>query len=275
MRSILRRAFGSQPFHRAFSSQPFQVPPAHLREQHAITTPLSSTNRVMIIGNPWMRYALAKMPPEPSVAPLVAAIRDLAPTQRPFRIVSHEEPSGRVFNAAFFDDEPTMRNWLEWLGSTALDPSGELHECLAPAAADSSAVPTLDTLLFAAATRVLADTRFGEYQLGMAARYSKYTLRAAAMAPEVAEEVASAEFEQRIADCMQAHGVDYFGRLVMDADDGGAAGGGTIISATRYGSLDDAERGTRAVREMLQRDMERWFVDSATVMGTASRILEL
>ena len=48
----------------------------------------------------------------------------------------------------------------------ALQPSGEFYSCLAPAAADTDALPTPGTLLFGTGTSVLADTRFGEYQLG-------------------------------------------------------------------------------------------------------------
>ena len=277
--------------------------PAHLKQ--SFYTPTAG-GRCMIIGNPFWKYPIALVPPEPSVAPLITAIRELDSGKRPFRIVSHEDESGRVFNASFFDDEPAMRAFLEWYGTNALDPAGEFHACLTPAAAESDALPTAGTLLFGAGTSVLADTRFGEYQvrrraagsphahrwtrvslaaharapcaaaqLGMAVRYSRQTLRSAAMRADAAEEVASAEFEQRIAECMQAHGVAYFGRLIMSEAHGAGEDGGTFLTAVRYGSLDDAQRGSALAREMLAPEIGRWFSQTSQIIGTASRVLEI
>ena len=67
---------------------------------------------------------------------------------------------GRVFNASFFDDEPSKSAFLDWLSENALQPTGVYHACLAPAAA-ADELPTAETLLFGAGKRVLADTRFG------------------------------------------------------------------------------------------------------------------
>ena len=44
---------------------------------------------------------------------------------------------------------------------------------------------------------------------------------------------------------MNSAGVSYFGRLVTRGE--GSAEGHQWISATRYGSVDDAHRGTAAV----------------------------
>ena len=51
----------------------------------------------------------------------------------------------------------------------------------------------------------------------------------------------SAEFEERIAECMNENGVSYFGRLVMVDDEG------NLVTASRYGSVAGAHKGT-AVR---------------------------
>lgn len=167
-----------------------------------------------------------------------------------------------------------MRGWLDWYGENALSPSGEFHSCLHEAAGDS-ALPTPETLLFGSGTSVLGDTRFGEYQLGMAARYSLQVLASKEMRAEALEEATSPDFEQRIADCMQTHGVSYFGRLIMTSDDGNGDGGGSFLTMARYGSLADAQRGTAAVREMLAPECQRWFSSTQTIFGTASRVLEL
>jgi hypothetical protein len=145
---------------RLLSSGRFDVP-AHLKQ--TFFTPL--TGRCMIVGRPIWRYPLADVrQPQSEVAPLITAIRDLPSESRPFRMVSHEDATGQVFNASFFVDEPTMNSFLQWYDENALNPSGPYHECLKAPAADE--VPTPETLLFGAGTSVLADTRFGEYQLG-------------------------------------------------------------------------------------------------------------
>jgi len=256
---------------RLLSSGRFDVP-AHLKQ--TFFTPL--TGRCMIVGRPIWRYPLADVrQPQSEVAPLITAIRDLPSESRPFRMVSHEDATSQVFNASFFVDEPTMNSFLQWYDENALNPSGPYHECLKAPAADE--VPTPETLLFGAGTSVLADTRFGEYQLGMAVRYSRYELLSAAARAEAAEEAASAEFEGRIAACMHEHGVSYFGRLVMSA--GEADGPGSFLTVSRYGSLADAERGSAAVRALLAPEMEHWFVEptrpGSHIIGTASRVLEL
>jgi len=236
----------------------------------------------MIIGNPFWRYPLAVVPPEAAVAPLISAIRELDPTMRPFRIVSHEDESGRVFNASFFDTEDSMHRFLDWYGENALDRSCQYHACLAPAAAVEMELPTPGTLLFGAGNNVLGDTRFGEYQLGMAVRYSRQVLRSAEMRDEAAKIASSVEFEQRIADCMSERGISYFGRLIMSCDTTRECGGetsktssGSFLTAVRYGSLEDAQRGSAASRELLAEEIDRWFVSHTSVIGTASRVLEL
>ena len=146
-------------------------------------------DRCVIVGKPYWSYPLAVMPPPEKVAPLITAIRELDSSRRPFRIISHEEgSSGRVFNASFFQDENTMRSFLSWYGENALEKSGKYFGCLEPAAADPADRPTPTSLLFGAASSVLADTRFGEYQLGMAVRYSRQVLRSAEMMEEASVE---------------------------------------------------------------------------------------
>ena len=120
---------------------------------------------------------------------------------------------------------------------------------------------------------MLSDSRFGEYQLGMAVRYSRMVFRDEAAKQEAERAALSTEFgapshartlastltshttataastEQRIAEGMNSAGVSYFGRLVTRGE--GSAEGHQWISATRYGSVEDAHRGTAAVKEML------------------------
>ena len=74
---------------------------------------------------------------------------------------------------------------------------------------------------------------------------------------------------------MQAHGVAYFGRLIMS--EGAPADGeaGTFLTAVRYGSLEDALRGSAVARELLAPEIARWFSETNSVIGTASRVLEL
>ena len=63
---------------------------------------------------------------------------------------------------------------------------------------------------------------------------------------------------------MNSAGVSYFGRLGTRGE--GGAEGHQWISATRYGSVDDAHRGTAAVKEMLSQfgyDMEMVTILSA------------
>ena len=116
-----------------------------------------------------------------------------------------------------------------------------------------------------------------QYQLGMAVRYSRQVLRSAVMREEASVEAATADFEERIASLMQAYGVSYFGRLIMAEQPSGAGGedGGTFLTAVRYGSLEDARRGSAAVRELMAPELDRWFSSHTSIIGTASRVLEL
>ena len=225
----------------------------------------------MAIANPFWRYPIAIVGDDDissQVSPLIRAIRE-AP-QRPIRIITHETECGKVFNCSFFDDEATMRGFLQWYGEKALNPDGELYHCIRPAAAQEEVLPTPDTLLFASGSQVLADTRFGEYQLGMAVRYSRWLLHGTAEEQaRWVDEVSAPEIESRIASCMQEHGVAYFGRLVM------ADGHGSVLTAVRYGSLDDCRRGTAASRELLQAEVAKWFSSGETIMGLAQSVLEV
>lgn len=284
-------------------SMAFTVP-AHLRE--AFRTP-THAGRCMIVGAPFWRYPFAVVPPEPETAPLIAAVRALDETMRPFRIVSHVDTDGCVFNASFFESEDTMQKFLSWYSANALEPGSQHHSapaqhhskitpnqitprlspvpmpdhcltapsscaaaCLTSAAAAPAVLPTASSLLFGKGTEVLADTRFGEYQLGMAVRYSRQVLHSEAMEAEARVGAATAEFEERIAARMQEAGVAYFGRLIMQAP-----GSGEFITAVRYGSLEDARKGTQAVEALMAPELERWFSSRTSLIGTATRVLEL
>ena len=49
-----------------------------------------------------------------------------------------------------------------------------------------------------------------------------------------------------------------------------------LLTALRYGSLDDARRGTAVVRELMGPELRRWFNNEhATLLGTTTQVLEL
>jgi len=221
----------------------------------------------MIVANPFWRYPIALAKPTLEVSPLIEAIRRL--DVRPFRIVSHEREDGKVFNAAFFEDQACMQGFLKWYGAEALSKDGAYQAGLSHALAPGEALPTSETLLFGKGSELLADTRFGEYQLGMAVRYSRGTFRSAEIAAAAMEEATRPEFEERIAAHMQYHGVSYFGRLVMLEPDG------SWLSVSRYGSVDDADRGTAAVQQLMSTEVNKWFSSYESIYGTATRVMEL
>ena len=107
----LGRSLGlSHRLSRPLCSSSFSVPP-HLRQTFYTPAP---PGRVMIVGKPFWNYPIAVVPPRTEVAPLITAIRALDRSARPFRIISHEDDTGRVFNASFFDDQQTMDAFLAW-----------------------------------------------------------------------------------------------------------------------------------------------------------------
>ena len=162
-----------------------------------------------------------------------------------------------------------MEGFLEWYAAEALTPAGEYQTGLAHALAPGEQLPTAETLLFGRGVELLADTRFGEYQLGMAVRYSRGTFHSASIAAEAKAQATRPEFEERIAVHMQDVGVSYFGRLVMIEPDG------SWLSVSRYGSLDDAQRGSAAVQALMADEVSTWFSEYTSIVGTASRVLEL
>ena len=111
----------------------------------------------------------------------------------------------------------------------------------------------------------------------MAVRYTAWQPRSVELYEEAAVGAAAAEFEERIATCMQERGVAYFGRLLMtDAGAEAAGRAGTILSAVRYGSMDDARRGSALSRELMAPELSRWFHSAPpTIWGTAQRVLEV
>ena len=100
----------------------------------------------------------------------------------------------------------------------------------------------------------------------------------AEQAANMRDEAAAPEFEQRIARCMQEHGIAYFGRLAMLEDPAIATEGQppALLTILRYGSVEDAERGTAAVRELMNEDLTRWFGNQhASMIGTTTQCMEL
>lgn len=261
---------------RAFSAAAEIRVPDHLKKFTHLTIPMPA-GRCMIVGKPLYRYPIAVVPPPPEVAPLLTAIRESE--ARPFRIISYEEAgTGKVFNCSFLRDAAHLDSWLSWLGENALEEGSPFHKCMFDAASDS-ALPSRDTLLFAQGASVLTDTRFGEYQVGMAINFSRQVPLGAEEFDEMCDVAASAEFEQRIAMVMQENDVAYFGRLAMLEDADSAAAAGTspaLLTVLRYGSVADAERGTALVRELMRPELDRWFSNEhSTLIGTTTQVLEL
>lgn len=231
----------------------------------------------------------------PAVPTLLHAIKRYE--SRPFRIISHECEDGKLFNCAFFDSKADMSAYKAWYTACALTEGGKFYGPLSTAFADQSDMPTPETWLWGSGLEVLSDSRFGEYQLGMAVRYSRMVFRDEAAKQEAERAALSTEFgapshartlastltshttataastEQRIAEGMNSAGVSYFGRLVTRGE--GSAEGHQWISATRYGSVEDAHRGTAAVKEMLAPELAKWFVSYESIIGTAVRVLEM
>ena len=268
----LARALSSTSV-RALSTSACEIHvPQHLHSLNLLTLPMER-GRCMIVGRPAYKYPIAVVPPPPEVAPLLSAIR--ACEVRPFRIISYVEESGKVFNCSFFNDEAHMRSWITWLSENALVDGSPYNECMRSAAADAGALPTPATLLFGSGTEVLTDTRFGEYQAGMAINFSRQVPLDAAQHAEMCDVFSSTEFEQRIALCMQEHHVSYFGRLAMLEDATAADAAGTppaLITALRYGSMDDAKRGTAVVRELMRPEVRRTRA-RALLLGAPARRL--
>jgi len=227
------------------------------------TSAKSST--AMIVGHPFWRYPIAVQPPEPAARPLLEAMRNLE--DRPYRIISHYAEDGKVFNASVFVSDEKMRSFLRWYDSNALQPGSMYHGCLTDAAS-GEALPTADSLLFGTGTQVLDDTRFGEYQLGMAVRYSVIVFPSEEVEAEARRVATTPLFEQRIAQMNNASGISYFGRLVMASDSR------TWLSASRYGSIPEARKATELTRERFAPEFERWFASYTSIIGTASRLID-
>ena len=104
----------------------------------------------------------------------------------------------------------------------------------------------------------------------MAVRYSQATFIDAAAAEDAGQRALDPAFERMIARGMQDAGVAYFGRIVMQEE-----ASGRWITASRYGSLEDAQRGTAAVKRIAADDISRWFSTYEYIIGTARRVLEL
>jgi hypothetical protein len=258
---------------RSLATRAWQPLPDHLKVN--FNTTFVGGEGCMIIGKPLYKYPIATWPPPEQVRPLFDAIRECE--HRPFRIVSYEDDEGRVFNSSFFEDETRMRGWLSWLADNALSPGGKYHDCMIQSMAGGS-IPQPSDLLFGRALKMIADTRFGEYQVGMAACFTRQVPGDLALHSEMADVAASSDFEQRIANCMADNGVAYFGRLAMleDPDASDAGKPPSLITVLRYGSTDDAKRGTKAVRELMSDELSRWFGDEhRSMIGTSKKVMEL
>ena len=134
-----------------------------------------------------------------------------------------------------------------------------------------------ESLLFGRGTHLLTDTRFGEYQVGMSINFSRQLPLSSEAHAEMCEVAASSEFEERIARCMQENDVAYFGRLAMlEGSQPSAASPPALVTALRYGTMDDARRGTALVRELMSPELTSWFGNQYTsLLGTTTKVLEL
>ena len=246
--------------------------PEHLRSID-LTLPMER-GRCMIIGQPRFKYPIAVVPPPAEVAPLMEAIR--ACEVRPFRMISYTQADGKVFNSSFFESDKHMRDWLTWLSKNVLAPGSRFHAIFAEAAGEAAvALPTPDTLLFGQATSVLTDTRFGEYQPGMAVYFSQQESLSQEAHEEMCDVAASSEFEEQVARCMLENNVAYFGRLAM-LGQSASTSRPTLVTALRYGSIEDAEKGTAAVRELMKPQLSRWFGNEHTsLLGVTTKVMEL
>ena len=150
----------------------------------------------------------------PAVPTLLHAIKRY--DSRPFRIISHECEDGKLFNCAFFDSKADMSAYKAWYTACALTEGGKFHGPLSTAFADQSDMPTPETWLWgsgmevtkrqrgrpplrfaevaATVAQVLSDSRFGEYQLGMAVRYSRMVFRDEAVKDEAERAALTTEF---------------------------------------------------------------------------------
>ena len=225
----------------------------------------TSAKTVLAVVNPF-EHSLSGTNAMLVVPPLLQAIRSLEETSRPYRIVSHETDDGRAFNCAYFSDAATFVSYRKWFASEALTAGGEYHAAHKLAFEDPSEMPSsVDTWLWGVGKQTLSDTRTGEYQIGFGTRYSRMLFRSAEARAEAEATVLTPAFERRLKTGMEAAGIAYHGRLVM-VDEGGDQGG--WFTTTRYGSREDAHRGTAAVRMLLADEMERWFASYETITGS-------
>lgn len=117
--------------------------------------------------------------------------------------------------------------------------------------------------------RVISDSRSGEYQLGDGHRYSRMMFRDEAAKKDAEQAAVDPQFEALISKEMAEEGVEYYGRLVMAAP--GAAGG--WFAKSRYGSLEDVQKGTWLIKEILfKEEMARWFSSYETIMHGKYRL---
>jgi len=267
------RAYGAVPAVPEGRVSEFVVP-EHLRQFVSLTLRMDA-GRCMVIGKPRYQYPIAEVPAPKEVAPLLTAIRSCE--ARPFRIISYADEAGSVFNCSFFNDDGHMQTWLAWLTENALMPGSQFHDCMVNAVGDTDSLPTSETLLFGRGTKVLTDTRFGEYSVGMTVNFSRQTPLDEEKQAEMCDVFSSPEFEERIARCMLENNVTYFGRLAMLEDpDTTTDAPPALITALRYGTMDDAKRGTEAVRELMRPELTEWFgFQHASLLGTTTQVLEL
>ena len=211
----------------------------------------TSAKTVLAVVNPF-EHSLSGTNAMLVVPPLLQAIRSLEETSRPYRIVSHETDDGRAFNCAYFDGAESYSNYRTWFVKHALTPGGTYYAAHAAAFEEAGSMPSGETWMWGVGQRTLSDTRAGAYQIGMGQRYSRMIFRDAAARAEAEEAVLTPGFEERLSRGMEAAGISYHGRLVMSDESGDG-----WFTQSRYGSLEDAHRGTALVRMLLHAEMER------------------
>ena len=174
------------------------------------------------------------------------------------------------FNCAAFDDGVAYANYRAWFVREAVSPSGKLHKTWAARYHESSPLPSAKNWAWGIGQRVLSDTRVGETQIGHGHRYSRMIFRDAKAQADAEQAAVDPQFESRIAAEMAEEGIEYHGRLVMSAAGLPSRVGGWFTKS-RYGSLEDAQRGTWLIKEFLfKEEMARWFQSYDTITGSVA-----
>ena len=257
------------------------------REAMAVVSPFE--HNVTFLDQSQARAAMLGKPP------LIEVIQQLGKSARPYQIISHATDDGRAFNCAYFDDTEVFEAYCSWFAQNALARDGKHHALYQESFEDPSTTPAASDWLWGCGQQLISDTRQEHYQLGMGSRYSRMIFRDEAAKIEASWALLGPEFgvllkrrpfcpytrpltfcrrfgcaEKRLAQGMADAGVEYHGRLVM-MDESGEG----WLTSSRFGSMQDAIKGTAAVKDLLSPEIERYFSRYETVAGSISSVWTL